>query len=254
TEQHFCTECKDGLFLTPDGTCSSACPDGFFHLPGEGGIGGVCQRCAENCTKCDWWDSCQECKASRYLTHYHWCTEECPDGFYEEGDGEVGRLCLQCPETCNLCESPAHCIECKNSTYLTPGHQCKGDCPAGFFHEGIWDVGRTCQPCERNCHQCLSATECIQCKNSTFLSEKQDCVEACPPGYYGQGEQIIGNTCHKCSKDCALCDTLETCLECTNNTYLVDDSYCAGECKQGFIETGETINGRFCDELCFWCE
>ncbi|CAE7423520.1 FRAS1 [Symbiodinium sp. KB8] len=233
TEKGFCTECKDGLFLNPDATCASTCPDGFFQLPGEGGVGGVCQHCSENCTKCSWWDQCQECKSSRYLTHYHWCAEECPSGYYEEGTGEVGRLCMQCPETCNLCEGPAHCTECKNSTYLTALHQCKGECPLGFFHEGIRDVGRTCQACERNCHQCVSSTECLECKNSTFLTAEQDCAETCPPGYYGQGEQILGNTCQKCSKDCALCDALENCIECTNSTYLTSDKYCVEECTKG---------------------
>lgn len=26
-------------------------------------------------TRCEWWDRCLECKSSKYLTHYNWCTE-----------------------------------------------------------------------------------------------------------------------------------------------------------------------------------
>eukprot|EP00438_Fugacium_kawagutii_P003051 Skav229454 [mRNA] locus=scaffold397:312250:318842:+ [translate_table: standard] len=109
SNETFCSECKDGLFLTPSGQCESACPDGFFSLPGVDGVGGVCQLCAENCTKCEWWDRCLECKASKYLTHYNWCTTACPAGYFEDGEGDVGRVCLECPENCNTCVNSQIC-------------------------------------------------------------------------------------------------------------------------------------------------
>lgn len=253
SNQTWCSECKDGLFLTANGQCESTCPDGFFNLPGTDGIGGVCQLCAENCTKCEWWDRCLECKAFKYLTHYNWCTKACPAGYFEDGEGEVGRVCVACPDNCNTCENSLHCTECKNNSYLTPMKQCEGECPNGFFHEGFREVGRTCQACSANCNQCLSATECLECKGNAYLTEEQDCAASCPKGYYGQGEHIIGNTCQKCSKDCEECDGLELCTTCANSTFLTDSKYCAGECTTGFIQTGDTASGRVCEELCFWC-
>eukprot|EP00435_Cladocopium_sp_Y103_P027181 s1502_g6.t1 len=253
SNQTWCSECKDGLFLTANGQCESTCPEGFFNLPGTDGIGGVCQLCAEICTKCEWWDQCLECKASKYLTHYKWCTKACPAGYFEDGEGEVGRVCVACPDNCNTCENSLHCTECKNNSYLTPMKQCEGECPNAFFHEGFREVGRTCQACSANCNQCLSATECLECKGNAYLTEEQDCAASCPKGYYGQGEHIIGNTCQKCSKDCEECDGLELCTTCANSTFLTDSKYCAGECTTGFIQTGDTASGRVCEELCFWC-
>lgn len=199
SNQTWCSECKDGLFLTANGQCESTCPDSFFNLPGTDGIGGVCQLCAENCTKCEW-DRCLECKASKYLTHYKWCTKACPAGYFEDGEGEVGRVCVACPDNCNTCENSLHCTECKNNSYLTPMKQCEGECPNGFFHEGFREVGRTCQACSANCNQCLSATECLECKGNAYLTEEQDCAASCPKGKVNISLEIPARSVRKTVK------------------------------------------------------
>lgn len=250
--REFCTECKNSVYLTSVHQCESECGRGYFH-DGFGDIGRTCQPCRGDCNECLSSTECLVCKNSKYLTPTQDCSDVCPLSYYGQGELIIGRTCEPCSKDCNRCEGIELCTECKNSVYLTSAHQCERECGNGFFHDGFGEVGRTCQQCRGDCNECLSATECLECKNSKYLTPVQDCSDACPQGYYGQGEQIIGKTCEKCSKDCARCEGVEFCAQCTNSTFLTENKYCTGECATGFIETGDTTSGRLCKELCFWC-
>jgi len=246
-----CTECKTSKYLTASWSCEGSCADGYY-MNGTEAVGRTCELCAQNCSKCNSSTVCQECKNSKVLTPQAWCGEKCQAGYYESGTDAIGRRCERCAAECSTCTSATACTECRNSTYLTNLQQCKATCPDGYYHEGYAEIGRTCPPCKGNCSKCLSSTWCTECKDSTYLSN-QKCQRECDDGYYKQGDATVGRTCELCSKDCGSCEGFEQCSQCTNNTYLTADKFCAGECGTGLIETGDTLKGRTCESVCFWC-
>lgn len=247
-----CTECQDSLYLTPASTCESSCPDGHYKNY-VGKVGSTCPACTENCSLCTNATYCTQCRNSTYLTPEGKCEASCPDGFFGDGEDEIGRICKPCAAPCNKCLSETHCTECRQSTYLNPLTSfCDTTCSTGYYSSGVNTIGRTCEPCAQNCEKCESKDWCTECKNFRYLNG-HSCIDACPEGYYKQGTAAIGNTCQACSKDCKSCTSLERCEVCANSTYLTSSRRCEDACSTGFIETGDGIIGRTCEVLCFWC-
>lgn len=170
----FATECKDSLYLTPNGTCEERCPPGFY-MHGEGEFGRTCPRCAQNCSLCEDAHTCTECQNAHFLTPWNWCELDCPVSYYKSGNEDVGNTCEKCQTHCRTCISEFECTECTDNKYLTPGRSCESLCPDNFFELGSGPTGRTCPPCETNCHKCESATLCTECNNSLHLLDG-DCV------------------------------------------------------------------------------
>ena len=195
-----CTECQDSLYLTPASTCESSCPDGHYKNY-VGKVGSTCPACAENCSLCTNATYCTQCRNSTYLTPEGKCEPSCPDGFFGDGEDEIGRTCKPCAAPCNKCLSETHCTECRQSTYLNPLTSfCDATCSTGYYSSGVNAIGRTCEPCAQNCEKCESKDWCTECKNFRYLNG-HSCIDACPEGYYKQGTAAIGNTCQACSKD-----------------------------------------------------
>ena len=160
-----CTECQDSLYLTPASTCESSCPDGHYKNY-VGKVGSTCPACTENCSLCTNATYCTQCRNSTYLTPEGKCEPSCPDGFFGDGEDEIGRTCKPCAAPCNKCLSETHCTECRQSTYLNPLTSfCDATCSTGYYSSGVNAIGRTCEPCAQNCEKCESKDWCTECKN-----------------------------------------------------------------------------------------
>ncbi|CAK9067389.1 unnamed protein product [Durusdinium trenchii] len=71
--------------------------------------------------------------------------DACPDGYYKNGTGKLGRRCLTCPAGISKCISPTVATECRDAKYLTTHGACVDACPDGTYPTGHSSIGRTCQ-------------------------------------------------------------------------------------------------------------
>ena len=58
------------------------------------------------------------CNNSYFLAQSGECVEHCPDGEYEVGTEELGRVCMRCPSGFNRCISAKYASECNNHLWL----------------------------------------------------------------------------------------------------------------------------------------
>jgi hypothetical protein len=59
--------------------------------------------------------------------------------------------------------------------------------------------GDLCELCQNPCVTCTNITSCLTCTNE-FLLLNDQCVEACPDGYYSYNQQ-----CLQCHPICSTC-------------------------------------------------
>eukprot|EP00930_Biecheleria_cincta_P069288 TRINITY_DN57040_c0_g1_i1.p1 TRINITY_DN57040_c0_g1~~TRINITY_DN57040_c0_g1_i1.p1 ORF type:complete len:3579 (-),score=472.83 TRINITY_DN57040_c0_g1_i1:116-10780(-) len=250
-----CTECQHSKYLTPDLWCEDECPLGTFHF-GTGTVGNMCKPCSKDCRDCTNGEFCVECMNNKYLNPNRSCTDYCPDNFFEQGENETGRTCPSCEENCELCESATVCTQCNNSLHLDDSDNCVVTCPAGTYHAGLMDLGRTCEGCPTFCSLCTSSEVCLECSDSRYLTPNSSCMAECPDGFYMNGTEKIGRTCPKCHHTCNKCTSADSCTECGKFTYLDTDDKCKYECPPGYYESGtEEIGGTCekCSEDCREC-
>lgn len=55
------------------------------------------------------------------------CVAACPEAFYHTKE----RSCERCSAHCRLCTSPAHCLKCNSSYYVSDGSCAKLECGEG---------------------------------------------------------------------------------------------------------------------------
>lgn len=84
-----CLKCQSGFFLIENNSCVKRCPEGYSEKIvnfNEDYENAFCEKCAQNCSKCDS-DSgnCVKC-FSPYLNHLGKCVLRCQEGFYENKD------------------------------------------------------------------------------------------------------------------------------------------------------------------------
>ncbi len=106
--------------------------------------------------RCEWWDRCLECKSSKYLTHYNWCTEATAEmwnllmifhlwsGRYLRVQEKHGQIVLvsryhwtHVEQTRKISASTQTQFCCVHLTHW--GTFCQG-CPAGYFKDGEGDL------------------------------------------------------------------------------------------------------------------
>ena len=156
TDANTCTECRNFTYLAPDDWCHSDCPVGYYEY-GTEYVGGLCNKCSDNCQECTSQSVCLVCGDEKYLDPTSsTCKTLCPDGYFANaGDNLViGRTCERCPSTCNTCDSASDCRECKDSTVLTPSNTCEEFCPPSFYPNVTGDIGGICLRCADNCNAC----------------------------------------------------------------------------------------------------
>jgi hypothetical protein len=139
------------------------------------------------------------------------CLEECPTGFYEDGD----RNCLQCSEQClGGCTGPSafDCRECATVARIQDGQElCVPSCNSGSTQMTLFETSdRSCGVCSRLCSLedgCRGATDadCITCRrnattNTTLPRFEGACGLSCPNiTYY---HDTMTGACELCDSSC----------------------------------------------------
>ena len=128
--------------------------------------------------------------------------------------------CIVCPTGCQACSSATQCSRCTSgySRYLDPTTQyqtCIQACPTGYYSGYSSSVSSyVCQLCDSSCTACngSSSSQCTDCPDSEVLSSGS-CFSystfTCPNGTYMDSMQ-----CFACSKGCAICSVVTSCLQC----------------------------------------
>ena len=216
-----CTECMDGMYLTPSETCQADCPDGFYESIQLGTAAGTCEPCAANCSTCINSMICTECQNYQYLNGDSTCSELCERGFYyhmPDDTGGVGGMCKACINHASTCVNETLATQCKDNMYLSSyTWQCDKGCAAGEYPvEPINGMGGECRQCNDNCSLCTSFTSCTQCQHYTYLNPDDWCRHTCPEGYYAEnGTDGVGLVC---PPTCNLCNNADDCTECKRLT------------------------------------
>jgi len=102
------------------------------------------------------------------------------------------------------------------------------------------------------CDEKLQFIECTE--NYFLLSEKFQCLNKCPDGYWGDSSV---KKCLECTPPCLTCENQFTCKSCLQNYYFIEEfqeDNCVKVCPKGFspIEKDKTC-GK-CDKRCETCE
>ncbi|XP_036436898.1 proprotein convertase subtilisin/kexin type 5 [Colossoma macropomum] len=249
-----CTVCVDGHILQ-NGMCvlSHDCGDGEFQDDR-----GNCHACDSTCYKCKGPknDDCIECTASRWLDEGH-CVAHCSEGKYQSSG-----QCHVCDHTCAECvdAGPANCTSCDKDKFgldrYLYGGVCVTACPEAHFHT----VLKTCEPCPEHCGLCSSATHCLRCDTSYYLSHG-----TCTPLECGEGEieDPEYDDCMACEEGCKKCVLYNPkhCLSCIDGYYKYEEG-CYKHCPAKTYPVEDTMSCVACkhdcvscdEEECHWCE
>ena len=163
-----------------------------------------------------------------------------------------------CNQDCNCgdkgCHSndPDSCISCHP--------ECNGICTQNMDSTSCTDPQtQYCSPyeydstsqscnfepiCVDNCDLCYNTLECQDCSPGYYLTPSKLCSEACPTGYYPNGE-----VCEKCHSNCSECTgpSNSDCNACADSKRTPVSGIC--ECSEGYFE-----NSGVCEECHFSCK
>ncbi|GFS77940.1 extracellular matrix protein FRAS1 [Nephila pilipes] len=184
---------------------------------------------------------CLQCKNQQLSILYGECLSDCPSNFYLNSY----RICQECHLSCATCErnGATSCVTCWNGSFLTHLGTCETQCRQGYFpSNGV------CQACSTNCHHCVSAKECLQCKGDLVL-QFGECLPLCSDQHYVDG---VSRQCTECSWECNTCrgPSATDCTSCMVGKFFQDGS-CVKNCSDGFFEKGNVCEP--CDLKCTTC-
>lgn len=168
-----CISCKN---FRLDDTCVSRCPPRSYANQG-----GLCWPCHEYCGTCvgAGQDSCLTCAPAHLLVaDLGVCTQQCPDGYWEDTESSA---CHPCASHCSTCSERAHiCTSCDHHLLLYNG-TCSAACPPTTYETDDY----TCAKCHPSCDTCSGPGEnqCVTCHAASYILDG-NCVNACPSGYY----------------------------------------------------------------------
>ncbi|EGR33995.1 leishmanolysin family protein, putative [Ichthyophthirius multifiliis] len=258
------SQCPSGLFLNPDNTCKSDCPQGFF------GRAGQCQPCNSNCSRCTG-PSANQCTQCQFLTllQQNYCLYKCNEkyGFsLNQASGkcesEISRICQGNCQYCHKKNSPL-CYTCKTGFFFYQGDKsCLSKCPLGFIEQQktqecqelsvgclqqidfntcilcdsakgyILDTEKKCTLCKQNCISCNpnDATECLVCEGIKLKNYDGSCVDACFNNtFYSDNSE----KCEKCTENCLYCNQRE-CNQCQEGYYVDFQTKACTQCSSKF--------------------
>ncbi|XP_055951488.1 extracellular matrix organizing protein FRAS1-like [Argiope bruennichi] len=224
------------------GKCIPSCKEGEYM-----NLEGACISCHESCSDCLLNSTegegvqCLQCKHQQMSILYGECVVDCPSNYYLNSY----QICQECHPSCATCErsGATSCVTCWSGSYLTHLGTCEAQCHQGYFpSKGV------CQACSINCHHCVSATECLQCKRDLVL-QFGECLPLCSDQHYIDG---VSRQCTECSKECNTCrgPSASDCTSCLPGKFFQDGS-CVQNCSDGFFEKG--IKCEPCDLKCKTC-
>ncbi|XP_034833385.1 furin-like protease 2 isoform X2 [Maniola hyperantus] len=208
------TQCISCKHYRLDDACVSRCPPRSYANQG-----GVCWPCHEYCETCvgPGQDSCLTCAPSYLLVaDLGVCTQQCPDGYWEDTDSAA---CRPCASHCSTCSERAHtCTSCEHHLVLY-NETCSASCPPSTYETDDYSCGK----CHTSCDTCTGAGEnqCVTCHASSYIFDGS-CVSTCPKGYYADKKR---KECMKCPIGCATC-LATLCLSCNSNWGLNKKNKC----------------------------
>ncbi|GBN30546.1 Extracellular matrix protein FRAS1 [Araneus ventricosus] len=224
------------------GKCIPSCKEGEYM-----NLEGVCISCHESCSDCLLNSTegegfqCLQCKNQQMSILYGECVVNCPPNFYLNSY----QICQECHPTCATCErsGATSCVTCWSGNYLTHLGTCEAQC-----HQGYFPSKGFCQVCSPNCHHCISASECLQCKGDLVL-QFGECLPLCSDQHYIDG---VSRQCTECSRECNTCrgPSASDCTSCVTGKFFQDGS-CVSNCSDGFFKKG--IICEPCDLKCKTC-
>ncbi|XP_041915930.1 proprotein convertase subtilisin/kexin type 5 isoform X1 [Alosa sapidissima] len=247
-----CTGCMEGHTLQ-NGVCVTECKEGEYQDEK-----GSCHACAATCHKCRGpsGSDCINCSPSLFLDEGQ-CVAGCPAGRYQ-----AGGQCHLCDHTCAVCvdRGPANCSSCDTDKfgidrYLFRG-QCLDSCPEAHFHT----QQKTCEACPEQCQLCTSASRCLKCSPSYYLSQgvctRLECGE-------GEVEDPDYDDCMPCEEGCKKCVLYNPkhCMSCIDGYYKFEEG-CYKHCPAKTYPLEEEMTCVACDSNCvscdehecYWCE
>ncbi|KAK3508672.1 hypothetical protein QTP70_003316 [Hemibagrus guttatus] len=241
-----CSECVEGLTLQ-DGACvlTHNCADGEYQDDR-----GNCHACDSTCLKCKGpkYDDCVSCASPRLLDMGQ-CVLHCSEGKYPSSG-----QCHVCDHTCAECvdASPSDCISCDKDRfgqdrYLHDG-ECVTACPVAHFHTSV----KTCEACPQHCSLCSSATHCLKCNSSYYLSQGTCTALECGEGEVEDPEYDDCMACEEGCKKCVLYNP-KHCLSCSDGYYKYEEG-CYKNCPAKTYAVDDTMTCVACERDCVSCE
>ena len=224
-----------------------------------------CQSCPNNCRRCLADLTCIKC-LDNYVINYpallnssNLMTDSCILNYCPPPYFTDSLQCQRCPFGCNTCLLDGSCFICEAGFTLDPNTKICHESTCSLSQYNSTNNG-SCVSCAPECLSChSSAVNCTACPppmgnaSATFLTNQQ-CLSACPNGYFGH---IQSRTCRKCDPRCAQCSSFRNCTACQHNFYLLsfyDNKHtpCVPECPIGFYADQNYVCQR-CFKDCKSC-
>ncbi|EAR96681.1 leishmanolysin family protein (macronuclear) [Tetrahymena thermophila SB210] len=257
-----CTTCIGNLYISPQNTCVSTCPTGYF----QNNSNMTCTACPIGCISCSDAKTCIKCDDS--------------NGYRLQGNS-----CTLCVYPCATCSTsnPNSCLSCENKMYLL-NNQCVSSCTNGYYNGPNY----TCSQCISGCSQCSDGVSCTSCSNnyklfpqnnvqicissSSCFSPCSTCIgtfqpttcSSCNQGFYLQANSCVAQCdqgyfldqskqrCTQCSNGCAKCSNSGSCTLCSNNYYLQQNN-CVLTCSDGKYADQTSKICQSCPNECSKC-
>ncbi|KAF7688537.1 hypothetical protein HF521_013344 [Silurus meridionalis] len=241
-----CSECVEGLTLQ-DGVCvlTHNCADGEYQ-----DANGICHACDSTCIKCKGPknNDCVWCASPRLLDE-GLCVTRCSEGKYPSSG-----QCLVCDHTCAQCvdAGPSDCTSCNKDRFgqdrFLYNGECVTACPVAYFHTSV----KTCEPCPEHCSLCSSATHCLKCDSSYYLSQGTCTALECGEG---EVEDPDYDDCMACEEGCKKCVLYNPkhCLSCSDGYYKYEEG-CYKQCPAKTYTVEDTMTCVACEHDCVKCE
>ncbi|XP_029024628.1 proprotein convertase subtilisin/kexin type 5 [Betta splendens] len=237
-----CVSCAPSWALD-DGRCVQECGKGKYESNGQCHLcDHTCATCvdaaAANCTSCD----TDKFKVQRYLYNSQ-CLDACPEAFYHSPE----RSCEPCPDHCQHCTGPTHCLQCDRLYYVSDGVCAKLECEEGEVEDPDYD---NCMTCEKGCRTCIlyNPRHCLSCIEG-FYNFQEGCYKECPAKTYSVEEQM---TCFPCEHNCVTCNK-DGCHWCETDLFLTEGR-CVSVCPAGFYGNEDTNDCEECHADCVTCD
>ncbi|KAL4487968.1 hypothetical protein ABPG72_019920 [Tetrahymena utriculariae] len=220
-----CLSCRLGNYLE-NGFCVLTCKTGYYGNNETG----TCSQCHPYCASCFGKEVYERmsCNSSYSLSGMTFGSD-CRIGQYKDTNLNT---CSNCHFECYTCKGKDKndCTGCKGERYLDQQlHFCDSSCPEKTYKGD----NNMCQPCHQTCAGCIEKTDknCIKCNQGSYLYNNQ-CILACPDGYFSSEQPFLCNKCHYSCAQCQFGAQNSDCTSCAGNYYL-DGANCVQACPKG---------------------
>lgn len=251
--------CNTNYYLLGTG-CTQTCGAGHYTALNTQNQQ-ICSGCVSPCQDCTGSSTCTSCISALPLLFVGGtgCGTSCPFGQYQSSS----TTCSSCPTSCATCSSSTICTSCPSTsthtqTYLYTDGSCYNPCPLTTY-ANVVNGAYLCSPCPTGCALCsysgtnFVCTQCTSVATINFYLYGTQCLQICPPTYYG-GSVSSMPQCVQCVSPCATCNTSTSCLSClTGHQLIYGSTTCSSSCPTSqYQDTATTC--ALCDPNCATCQ